>query len=83
VPFAFGASGGATLPAIRKFAVQVSGDDGKTWRPAYVVPAGRGAYRLVVALPDGAKAVSLRATATDVQGNSIEQTVLRAFAISG
>jgi transcription termination factor Rho len=45
-------------------------------------PAGRGGYRLVVALPNGAKTVSLRATATDVQGNSIEQTVLRAFSIS-
>ncbi|MEU0094505.1 S8 family serine peptidase [Kribbella sp. NPDC006257] len=82
VPFTFDAPAGATLPAIRKITAQVSGDDGKTWRPAYVVPAGRGGYRLVVALPHGAKEVSLRATATDVQGNSMEQTVLRAFSIS-
>ncbi|ALG13687.1 S8 family peptidase [Kibdelosporangium phytohabitans] len=55
--------------------VEVSFDDGKTWQRARVhgdrveLPAGQGGF------------ASLRATARDVEGNSVTETVIRAYAI--
>jgi hypothetical protein len=53
----------------------VSYDEGKTWQRAKVsgnrleIPAGQGAY------------ASLRATATDIEGNSVTETIIRAYAV--
>jgi hypothetical protein len=69
----------ATLPAVKKLEVQVSGDDGKTWQKASVVPAGQG-YKAIFATPKGAS-VSLRAHLVDAGGNSTDQTVLNAYPI--
>ncbi|HEX6354610.1 S8 family serine peptidase [Actinophytocola sp.] len=59
----------------RTLKVDVSYDEGKTWRKADVL------LNLAVLLhhPAGAESVSLRATATDRDGNSVTQTVIRAY----
>ncbi|GAA2849540.1 peptidase [Actinoplanes cyaneus] len=63
---------GVTVPGARSVAVSVSLDEGRSWRSAYadggrfVVPAGTGT-------------VSLRVTAADRDGNTVRQTVLRAY----
>ncbi len=61
----------------RSLSVQVSYDDGKTWKAAPVI-----AGVVVLNHPKGPGVVSLRAKATDVQGNSVELTVLRAYKIA-
>ena len=55
---------------------QWSVDDGATWRS--LPTTGRdGGYTVVV--PAGRAAVSLRVTATDPSGDSVTQTVIRAY----
>ncbi|HVK23710.1 MAG TPA: hypothetical protein VM677_20340 [Actinokineospora sp.] len=58
----------------RGLSVDVSYDEGKTWRGANVAGS-------VVLLfhPAGAKSVSLRAKAADGRGGTVEQTIVRAF----
>jgi hypothetical protein len=65
--------GGALVPA--RLAVDVSYDEGKTWRPAPVLLKSVA----VLANPKGAQSVSLRASATDREGNTVKQTVIRAY----
>jgi subtilisin family serine protease len=69
----------ATLPEVKKLRIQVSGDDGKTWHPAAVVPAGHGAYRAIFATPKDAKTVSLKAHLVDAEGNITDQTTIAAY----
>lgn len=67
---------------IGTLAVQVSYDDGRTWRDAPVVEAaGKRAVKLDH--PAGARFVSVRAKAADSRGNAVEQTILRAYRIEG
>jgi hypothetical protein len=54
--------------------VQVSYDEGRTWRKAPVVG---GTVRLRHAA--GATSVSFRATAADSKGNKVQQTIIRAY----
>ena len=55
------------VPGAVRTRIEVSDDDGVTWKPtAGLVPAG-------------AKPVSLRVTAQDAAGNSVTQTVIRAY----
>jgi hypothetical protein len=59
--------------------VQVSYDDGATWRPALVVgPVGDHAIALLNQPRTGGY-VSLKIAATDAGGNSVEQTVVQAY----
>jgi subtilisin family serine protease len=58
--------------------VQVSHDDGVTWRAVPLVSTGGKSFA-VVSHPAGATAVSLRASAQDTAGNSVDQTIIRAF----
>ncbi len=67
----------AALPAVKKLALQVSGDNGKTWKPAAVVRVGAG-YKAIFATPKGA-AVSLKAHLVDAAGNTTDQTVIGAY----
>ncbi|MBP2322585.1 subtilisin family serine protease [Kibdelosporangium banguiense] len=62
----------------RKPSVQVSHDAGTTWKTVPVLAAG-GRWFTIVAHPAGAKSVSLKASAEDTDGNSVNQTILRAF----
>lgn len=61
-------------------AVEVSYDDGATWRPALVRPDGAD-WRATVDHPAGAEFVSLRSRVTDADGNAQSQTITRAYAL--
>ena len=67
---------GARTSRIREVQVEVSYDEGKTWCRAKVsgtrleIPAGSGVF------------ASLRATARDADGNSVTETIIRAYALS-
>lgn len=64
-----------------KLSVEASFDDGKTWKSVPV--SGSGDHRVaLVRHPSGTGFVSLRAHATDRGGNKLDQTVIRAYAIS-
>jgi hypothetical protein len=52
----------------------VSFDDGATWKPVRLKDDAA-----LVPLPGGEGFVSLRATAADSDGNTVEQTVIRAY----
>ncbi|HEX6361268.1 S8 family serine peptidase [Actinophytocola sp.] len=72
---------GATAAKIRSVTVEVSYDDGATWRKATVRTAGD---RFEVGIPAGGANggyASLRATATDTAGNKVTETVTRAYAL--
>jgi hypothetical protein len=63
---------GITVPGARSVSASLSFDEGATWKTTFaigdrfLVPAGKGT-------------VSLRVTATDRSGNTVRQTVLRAY----
>jgi hypothetical protein len=61
----------------RQLSVDVSYDDGKTWQKAQYNS------KLVLKLthPAGATTVSLRATATDNEGNTVKQDIIRAYTL--
>ncbi|PSL51777.1 subtilase family protein [Saccharothrix carnea] len=65
---------------VAKPAVQVSFDDGATWRPAPLVKVGE-RWLAAVAHPAGAKFVSLKAQARDAAGNAVDQTIIRAYGL--
>lgn len=66
---------GKPVPA-QELSVEVSYDEGTDWNPARVVDG-----KIVLNHPDGAQSVSLRANATDEQGNTVEQTVIKAYTL--
>ncbi|MEV0591744.1 S8 family serine peptidase [Nonomuraea cavernae] len=61
----------------RGLTVEVSYDDGATWARARVQDG-----KVVLGHPAGQGFVSLRAKSTDTAGNTVEQTVLRAYRIA-
>ncbi|MFD7660389.1 S8 family serine peptidase, partial [Actinosynnema sp. NPDC059797] len=61
-------------------AVQVSYDDGKTWKPVPLVKLGE-RWVATVVHPAGARFASLKAQARDGAGNSVDQTIIRAYAL--
>ena len=68
----------AASPAITRAQAQVSLNDGKSWQRARVRTAGRGRFRVKFTAPRSAQ-VSLRITAADVAGNTLTETILRAY----
>lgn len=74
VPVALQLQSGATVRPPR-LSVEVSYDEGKTWRPAQVL----GNLAVLLFHPAGATSVSLRAKASDRNGNTVEQTIIRAY----
>jgi len=62
--------------------VRASYDDGKTWRPVATRTAD-GHSTFVLTPPKSALYVSLRATAADNNGNTVDQTVIRAYGLRG
>jgi hypothetical protein len=71
---------GATKPsAATKVELQVSGDDGKSWHKAAVVPGANGFYIATFATPQGAKTVSLKAKVSGPGGSTVDQTVIGAY----
>ena len=70
----------AAVGRVRSMRVEVSYDDGRTWQRATL--RGEGDHRTaVVRHPRGAGFASLRVTAADTRGNSVTQTVIRAYAL--
>ncbi|HEY9390970.1 MAG TPA: S8 family serine peptidase [Mycobacteriales bacterium] len=80
-----GHQSGATAPPVDTVAVSVSFDDGRTWTAAQVSADGDGVfhagYRHPGAGPDGGF-VSLRVSASDHDGNAVEQTLIRAYRLA-
>ncbi|GAB2962093.1 S8 family serine peptidase [Saccharothrix stipae] len=83
-PFAFPVyvqrNGETDARGVAKPAVQVSFDDGRTWRPAPLVKVGQ-RWLAAVVHPAGAKFVSLKAQARDAAGNAVDQTIIRAYGL--
>ncbi|MEJ3742588.1 S8 family serine peptidase [Actinomycetes bacterium KLBMP 9797] len=73
---------GVTAPALQSLAVSVSYDDGATWQPATVSGSGD-ARTVTVTHPAGDGFVSLRSQAQDAGGNTVDQTVIRAYRLGG
>lgn len=67
---------------LRSLTVDVSYDDGRSWRPARVRPAGDGWTVLVDQPTAGASYASLRASATDLAGNTVTQRVIHAYRVA-
>ncbi|WP_344215790.1 hypothetical protein [Kribbella sancticallisti] len=65
---------GAALLAVKNVEVQVSGDDGVTWKPTAVVRSATG-YTALFDTPGG-PTVSLKSRIVDTAGNTTEQTVI-------
>jgi hypothetical protein len=69
--------GGSAARVTTTFDLQVSYDDGTTWRtPLHTRIGDRGA---TVLRPPAGGYVSLRAVAADAAGNRVEQTIIRAY----
>ncbi|MCX2954682.1 S8 family serine peptidase [Lentzea sp. NEAU-D7] len=64
-------------PKVKRLTVEVSYDDGRTWKQAQV--AGD---KVVLHHPKGAKSASLRAKTTDAAGNTGEVTIISAYKIA-
>ncbi|SDM22304.1 S8 family peptidase [Allokutzneria albata] len=64
-----------------KLEVQISYDDGGTWQPVQLTREGD-AWKATVTHPASGFA-SLRAKASDADGNAVEQTIVRAYQIGG
>ncbi|MEU6089792.1 S8 family serine peptidase [Streptomyces sp. NPDC047085] len=69
-----------TTAAIGKPALEVSYDDGKTWLRSDLSRAGDG-WRTGLSAPASADFATLRVTARDDAGNTVSQTITRAFGL--
>lgn len=56
-------------------AVQVSYDQGKTWKPTPVITLAGRSF-VVLSHPAGANSVSFKASAKDADGNTVAQTII-------
>jgi hypothetical protein len=70
----------AAAPAISRVAVQVSFDNGRTWHSARVIGSGS-SYRARHSAPARAL-VTLRVSASDAAGGTIEETIARAYGVA-
>ncbi|MER6511668.1 S8 family serine peptidase [Nonomuraea sp. NPDC001636] len=75
VGFAVRHQEGVTGARAKDLKLELSYDDGATWRRQPVIPLGDGRYDAIVLRPHP----SLRVTATDSAGNTVRQTVIRAY----
>jgi hypothetical protein len=71
---------GSAAKPVKTLSVEVSFDDGKTWQQVKLTKQGN-CWKAQIAHPDQAGFVSLRAASTDTAGNTVEQTVIRAYQI--
>ncbi|WP_410811692.1 S8 family serine peptidase [Micromonospora sp. 067-2] len=67
--------------SIRPVSLEISYDDGAHWQKQSLDRSRDGSWTAKLRAPRGATYVSLRAGASDGSGNSIRQTVLRAFGV--
>ncbi len=78
IPFAVMTQAGSAAAPARTVRVQVSFDDGGTWRTAEM-DEDDGGFVAQTDRPGGTGFVSLRAAETDLSGNTVEQTIIRAY----
>ncbi|MFC3505490.1 S8 family serine peptidase [Micromonospora krabiensis] len=78
IPVSLDRQVGAEPGRTRSLTVEASFDDGRTWRKLPVQRTGEKAVAWVDN-PSGSGFVSLRAAATDTGGNTVKQTVIRAY----
>ncbi|MFF5263146.1 S8 family serine peptidase [Actinomadura viridis] len=71
---------GLAAPKGTAMTLQVSFDEGATWRAARLDRREGGAYRATI--PSGKGTVSLRVQARDASGNAVTQSVIRAYGLS-
>ena len=75
---------GVSGPDIKTVQAWVSFNDGGTWKQIDLVSLGNGAVQATVQHPkleNTTGAVSLRVKATDTAGNSVDQTIIRAYGL--
>jgi hypothetical protein len=73
---------GSAAAGTASFRLEVSYDDGQTWTRTPAL--GMGDHRVaLVHHPTGSGFVSLRAAATDIAGNTVEETIIRACLFPG
>ncbi|MFB9247503.1 S8 family serine peptidase [Sphaerisporangium melleum] len=72
--------GGPDSGTIKSLALQVSYDDGVTWRQERLTRHGDG-WTAEPRPPSGARFMTLRATAQDKKDNALEQTIVRAYGL--
>ncbi|MBZ9644511.1 S8 family serine peptidase [Streptomyces sp. PSKA30] len=86
VRLAVRAQDGLAAPKGVVMKVEASYDDGRTWSRASLRGRGADAYEATVTRPSGVRGdayVTLRVTARDAAGNSVRQTVTRAYLQQG
>ncbi|MFI9543726.1 S8 family serine peptidase [Streptomyces sp. NPDC052016] len=86
VRLAVRAQDGLAAPKGVVMRVEASYDDGRTWSRASLRDRGANAYEATVTRPSGVRGdayVTLRVTAHDAAGNSVRQTVTRAYLQQG
>ncbi|MFB4285772.1 S8 family serine peptidase [Nonomuraea sp. MTCD27] len=67
---------------VRDVGLEVSYDDGATWQPVGKRHRTRdGGWLFTMEAPSSARFASIRATARDTAGNSVTQTIVRAFGL--
>ncbi|MEU9833178.1 S8 family serine peptidase [Streptosporangium sp. NPDC048047] len=71
---------GAAAAETRSIRLEMSADDGASWRPVPLVRTGSG-WTAVLRNPSAAGFVSLRAAMTDTAGAGLTQTITRAYAV--
>jgi subtilisin family serine protease len=81
VPFQVQRNPGSAAGPAQALAIEVSYDDGATWSTPTEFPGAQSGV-LTVTHPAGVGFVSLRARSTDTAGNTVEQTVIRAYRIA-
>ncbi|GHH41680.1 S8 family peptidase [Lentzea cavernae] len=77
VPITVERNGTGTVTNIKAPAVQVSYDEGTTWKPVPLRKT-RAGWQLTLVHPHGAKNVSFKARAADA-GGDVQQTIIRAY----
>jgi hypothetical protein len=82
LPIVAEAQQGSPVGELKSVKIQTSTDDGKTWRAAPLRSTGGGKFAAVVYVPDGSTYVSVRAQATDSKGNTVQETITRAYKVS-
>jgi subtilisin family serine protease len=83
-PFSFtvrGRTGAAKPISLRELKVWISADGGAHWTRTSVTRGKDNAYRVAVTNPRGAGSVTIKAEATDRDGNSVRQTIVDAYLV--
>jgi subtilisin family serine protease len=79
IPFTIQQQAGVPAEQLTTITVETSANDGRTWVPAAVTRTGDRTAVAHVEHPRHASYISLRARVTDAAGNTVDQTIIRAY----